>query len=240
MVIDTYAYEEPQASFLLEREPQDDESDLQFTDLALSAAEALCAGWLESLAWELFIACRDEDFYTHQSRVPPRSHWLLRKQQIAQGIRLDTLYTAEVIETVPELVPDGMRTWIRSALIQQCPGAPRFIPAWASIWSRAIRAKLPEPSCLSGRDELHVDCHAGIVSVPLEHVESDVWVSGPLDSHHVSPPASLILSNQGGFLTLSLQLCWSLWITNPAGRAQAEAAVDRVLALGRGWQRSEK
>jgi hypothetical protein len=234
----TYAYEDLRLLCLLEREPQDQESDAELTKLALSAVETLGAGWLEPLAWELHVACCDTEIpYTDANRVPPQAHWLLRQEQIPPGTRVDTLYAVSDIETAAALSPEQMRAWIANALEQECPDSPRFIPTWSSLWSRAMRVKLPDT--LKATEHLHVDCYAGVVSVPLEHMGSDIWVSGPREEYLFGPPGEVHLTNNDGFLATRLQSSWNLWLRDPAGRQQVEAAVDRVLALGHGWQRGK-
>lgn len=239
MLIDTYAYEDLRLLCLLEREPEDDESDSALAEIAVAAAEVLGEGWLEPLAWELYVACRDTDFYTNVNRLPPQAHWLLCTEHVPSGIRIETLYAAQVTETVPALLPAHLRAWVDSALKQECPGGPQFTPAWSSMWSRAMRVKLPDPQRYVGRPGLAVECQAGVVSVPLERAGHEVWVSGPRADSFMGPPGELHLTNSDGFLTIGLEGSWRLWIDDPAGRAQVEAAVERVLALDRGWRRSE-
>lgn len=240
MTADTYAHEEAHLTIGLEREPRERESLPDFTMEALLAMEALRAGWLEPLVWEMFIACCDtEMFYTDQSCQPPRPDWVLLKEQIPNGVQARLLHVEPVIRTVPAFNAECMRASIAEALDQKCPGAPRFAPSWSRLWSRAVQAELPDPQRFAGREGLRVDCYAGVLSVPLECREGKTYVSGPLEDYVFGPPAALTLGNDDGFLTIGLELYWSLWIDDPAGRAQVEAAVDRVLALDRGWRRSE-
>lgn len=239
MIVDSYAHEDLRLLCLLEREPEADESDSALADIALSAAEVFGAGWLAPLAWELLVACRDADFYTDVNRVPPQAHWLLRLEQVPAGIRIEPLYTAQVIETLPTLDSSSLCAWVDKALKQDCPGGSQFTPAWSSVWSRAMRVKLPDAQRFIGRASVAVEYHGGHASVPLERTGSDVWVSGPRTDSFMGPPGELHITNSDGFLTLALEGSWSLWIDDPAGREQVDAAVERVLALDRGWRRSE-
>lgn len=241
MFIDTYAYEDLRLICSLERDPLEVESDIQLAGLALSATEAFAGGWLEPLAWELYIACRDtETWYTDTNCVPPLAHWLLRKERVLPGVRVDTLYAAQVAETIDVLRPEAVEAWITEALRQECPGAPGSVPAWSSLRSRAVRVKLPDELHMAGRETLGVDCYAGLIQIPLEREPGGVWVSGPLEDPGIGPPVELSLENQDGSLSIHIQGSWRLWLDDNAGREQVDAAVARVLALGNGWQRVDR
>lgn len=241
MPFDIHAHEEALLRVGLEREPNDQESLLDSTRNAILAIQIFCAGWLEPLVWELSIACQDSELLHIEQRCqPPRPDWVLRRARIPSGVQARLLHVAPVLRTLPAFSPEDMHAWVTEALNQECPGAPRFVPAWSRLWSRAMQAALPDPQRFAGRDSMQIDCYAGPTSIPLECRDDKVYVSGPLESHVFGPPAALTLGNDDGFLTIDFEVYWDLWITEPAGRAQVEAAVDRVLALGRGWQRAER
>ena len=239
MPIDTYAYEEPCWSIRLERESEEDETEAQLVEEMLVAVEVLAAGWLEPLALHLSIGCYDtETFHAPNDCRPPRPQWFLRKETIPPGVEAKHIYVEPIVDTAPALTGDEIRTWAARALAQECPGAPRFIASWRELWWPAVRVKLPELSRTAGRDSLQVSCHAGTISVPLETDGDEVRVSGPLERYVIGPPVELTAYNEDGVTAIHLRVYWNLWSEDAAGREQVDAALRRVLALERGWERS--
>lgn len=103
-----------------------------------------------------------------------------------------------------------------------------------------MRARLPDAMSTPGQRDIKVDCYAGTLTIPRESVDGQAWVAGRPDDVLIGPPVRLTAGNLHGVLVnLDLAIYWTPWIRDPAGRAMVDAAVDRVLALGRGWQRSE-
>lgn len=235
-----FAFEEPHWSVRLERDVAENEGQEAIAQETLVAVLALAGDWWEPLVWELSVACYDtETLHAVPGCVPPRPHWLLRKERIPPGIRADDVLADPMIATTPEMTLERMSGWLREALAQECTNGPRLVPSWVELWSLAARVRLPDSLRVTGHGSLAVDCYAGTVSMPLEHLDGEAWVSGPLDAYVIGAPVELIIRNEDELaLAMELRVYWSLWIDDPAGRAQVEAAVDRVLALGRGWRRS--
>jgi hypothetical protein len=238
---DTYAHEEPPWAIRLEREvPSEDEVEAQTLDETLLAVEALTEGWVEPLALHLSVGCFDtEALHAPVACRPPQPEWFLRKQELPSGVEARHMYKDPVIDTADALSKESVRTWVARALRQDCPNAPRFIPSWRGLWWPAVRTRMSESLRLGEHEVLRVDCYAGTLSVPLERGAEGAWISGPLLHYVIGPPVDLAAINCDGLVTIDLNVYWTLWIDEPAGRAQVEAAVDRVLALGRGWQRSD-
>jgi hypothetical protein len=155
-----------------------------------------------------------------------------------EDVEAKFIYSNPVVDTVPALTFNETRAWIAQALKQECPNPPRLRPSWRELWWPAVRARLPEPISGIGHGKLAVNCYAGAISVTLEPSDNGVWVSGPLKRHVIGPPAELTAYNEDGVTAVYLRLYWSPWIEEP-GRALVEAAVARVLTLGRGWRRNE-
>lgn len=240
MRIDTKAYEEPHWSIRLQRESEEGATEQQVAEEMLTAMEVLSAGWLEPLAMHLSVGCYDtEAFYAPSDCRPPQPQWFRRKATISPSVKARPIYVDPIIDTVPEFTSEGTGAWIAHALMQECPNTPRFIPSWRELWWPAVRVRLPESSRGPQRDALQVNCYAGTLSVPLEKANDATWASGPLQDYVIGPPAKLVAYNEDGVIAVQLRTYWSLWIDDPAGRALVDAAVDRVLALGRGWRRSE-
>lgn len=240
MLTDTYAHEEEHWSLGVERESGEDETEQELIGHVLEAVDVLGAGWLEPLAWHLSIGCYDtETLYSPSGCRPPKPQWFLRKDMIPPGVEAKHVYAEPLVDTVPEFTRERTHAWIAHALEQECSTPARFIPSWRELWWPSVRIKLPDPPRMLDRDHLQVDCYAGTVSVPLERSADGLWVSGPLERYVIGPPAALTVYNEDGIIAIYLRLYWNLWIDDPAGRDQVEAAVGRVLALGRGWRRGD-
>jgi hypothetical protein len=235
------AHEEPHLTIRLELEPDEGVEQQALARQAIVAIDAVTAGWLEPLAWEMTVGCLDtESMDVPMNRHPSQPYWLLRKEQIPIGIEIRPFHGNHVFVTEPVLSSDPLDTWVAKALAQDCDQAPRFIPCWRRFWSLAMRARLPRTVSNLGHQNLSISCYAGNLAIPLEYTGDDAWVSGRPAGYVMGPPLSLTARNEDGLLvTLDLAVYWSLWIDDPAGRAQVEAAVDRVLALDGGWRRSE-
>lgn len=234
-----HAHEESHLSVRLEREAEDDDSETQLASEMLDAVEALAAGWLEPLALHLSVGCYDtEAFYAPEDSAPPQPQWFLRKDTLPAGISADPVYVEPVTTMVPDLGIQEIRAWVARAMSQRCPDAPRFIPSWRELYWTALRVRLPDSRAMLDGHALHVDCYAGNVAVAVEPRENTLWISGPLEQYSFGPPVTVIARNYDGVIAVGLDIYWSLWLDDPSGRAQVDAAVDRVLDLDRGWQRS--
>lgn len=240
MLADVHAYEESRWSVRLERESEENESEQDLAKEVLAAVDELAAGWIEPLALHLSIGCYDtETFHAPIDCEPPAPQWFLRKEIIPTGVKAAYVYVDPVMDTAPELSSQEIHEWVARAMAQECSGTPRFIPSWRELYWQAVRVNLPDPSGMAGCDSLRVSCYAGTVSIPLERSANEAWLSGPLANYGFGPPVKLLAHNYDGVIDVGFDVYWSLWINEPAGRAQVDAAVDRVLALGRGWRRSE-
>ena len=240
MPVHIHAYEEPRWSIRLERESEEGESEQQLAAEILDAMEVLAAGWLEPLALHLSIGCYDtESYYAPGDCEPPRPQWFLRKEVLPPGVKASFVYVDPVTDTAPALTAEGIRAWVAHAMAQECPNAPRYVTSWRELYWAAVRARLPEPARVADRDGLQVSCYAGTVAVPFERAEGEAWVSGPCEQYGFGPPIRLIARNHDGVVAIDLEICWSPWFEDPAGREQVDAALRRVLARERGWRRTE-
>jgi hypothetical protein len=235
------ADEEPLLSIRLEYMAGEGEGHLALAEQAIMAINALAGGWLEPLAWEMYVGCLDiELMHATMEQDPPQPFWLLRKERIPAGIELRPGYGNHTIVTEPTLSSERIQAWVSRALAQPCADAPRFIPYWDGFDTLAMRARLPASVANTADESLGMRCYAGNIAIPLERHDDQVWVSGPPEKYLIGPPVSLSAGNMDGhYINLDLAIYWTPWIRDPAGRAMVDAAVDRVLALGRGWQRSE-
>jgi hypothetical protein len=235
------AHEEPHLSIRLRYEAGEGEGHLALAEQAIVAIDVLADGWLEPLAWEMYVGCFDAELMdTPMKPKPPQPFWLLRRERIPADIEIRPMYGDHTVVSEPVLPFERIRAWAAQALAQTCAGAPRFVPFWASVDTLAMRARLPASVANAADDSLRMRCYAGSIAIPLERHDDQVWVSGPPERYLIGPPVNLTASNLYGMVIhLDLAVYWTPWIRDPAGRAMVDAAVDRVLTLGRGWQRSE-
>lgn len=241
MGTNTYAYDEPCLSIRLEYMAGEGEGQDTLAEQAIAAIDVVTAGWLAPLAWEMYVGCLDTELmHAAVACELPQPYWLLCRERVPPGIDVDPVYDKHMVATETELSPDRLRPWITQALAQTCGHAPRFVPYWDSFHTLAMRARLPEAVSSPRQETLRMECYAGTIIMPIDRIDGQGWVSGPPEQHFIGPPLKLTASNMHGmYINLDLAIYWDLWTRDPAGRAQVEAAVERVLALGRGWQRAE-
>jgi len=235
MPVDVYAHETPRWSIRLERETDEEDTEQHLIEETLAAIRVLAADWLQPLALHLSIGCYDTETYHAPSDCePPQPQWFLRQNDLSPCVKADYIYADPVIEMAPELTDDRIRAWVAHAMAQECSNAPRFIPSWRELYWPAVRIRLPDPSYAAGSETLQIGCYAGTISVPLERRDGDLWLSAPRKDYGVGSPVGLTARNYDGVVAIGLDICWTLWIDALAGREEIEAAISRVLGLGRG------
>lgn len=234
------AHEEPHLTIRLKYEADEGEGQLELANQVITAVDALAADWLEPLAWDMYLGCLDAELMdTPMHSKPPQPYWLLRKEQIPAGVEVRPIHSDHIICCEPVLLSEPIRAWAARALAQTCADAPHSIPYWVGLDTLAIRARLPVLVDSAAHERLRVDCYAGTITIPVDCIDNQFWVSGPPEKHVIGPPVRLTASNLYGMVVdLDLAIYWSPWLNQP-GRALVDAAVERVLALGRGWRRSE-
>lgn len=118
------------------------------------------------------------------------------------------------------------------AAFAQSPPLENLEIALAELEIAAVEVALPEG--------LELKLLAGdkqVVPV-LRQSGARCLAQGP-DYNFVGPPVSLRASNRYGSTRIVVEFFWDFWLKHPEGLAQVHAAIERVLARGRGWQVTE-
>ncbi len=211
-----------------------DEEDEHCRDTTLKMVEAisaLCRDWLSPLAVSMrFEARNPEDYYFPDSEHPPAEpSWLLRVREWDEQIDLrhhlrdpqertvEVLGAAELLDCVTEATEQPLLP-PRQIMMCECS-----VPALA--------VTLPEPIELEPR---YVDSLVRVVSA--RRADRRWVIAGPRGPWAATLPLAVESSNSHGTSHVSLVIFWDFWLRHEAGRAQVRGAVERVLALGRGWK----
>lgn len=229
--IETQAAEEWLQYLSLVREEPDGES-CRDTALELTAAvAALCSGWIFPLAVSLRIEARNpEDYYfADRENPPPRPYWFLRLHEWDDRLSLSPDWVDPQERCVSAIGDVELQSFVKEALTQRLAVEPREL-ALPALTVNALAIVLP--------DGIALEPHYGRspVSPILVDEGQHSLVLGPKLGIAGGMPARLRATNIHGTSRLGLELLWDFWTVHPAGRAQVQAAIERVLARGGGWQ----
>lgn len=231
LLVKTRAEDDWMKSFSFIREEPDGES-CRDTALDLTAAvSALCHGWFTPLAVSLRIETRNpEDYYfSDGENPPPNPYWFLRLHEWDPRISLSPDWIDPQERRVSAIGDSELRAFTEEALAQRLPVEPREL-ALPELTVNALEISLPDGIELEPQ-------YRGIPVRPLMVRDGQrSLILGPKFATAGGMPARLRATNGHGTSRLSLEVLWDFWTVHPAGRAQVQAAMERVLARGNGWQ----
>jgi hypothetical protein len=209
--------------------PEEITDELELTRIGLDAIDAFNL-WVEPLAAELSLGLVDTNIdYPVESPLPATPQWLVRRETIAEGIRIDAMLANPVVETRADLTTETLYEWIASAL-SQAPPEPQFRVTWRELRIGAVRVAVP--AALGSRKELVLTAGNGELRVPVDRDASGAWVSGPLEQLPTEPPIALRITNTDGYFVLQISRHWSIW-TSGAGATDIDESVQNLTQ--RGW-----
>jgi hypothetical protein len=230
--IETYASDEWIQTCTLVRETDEEDESCRAAALEIAAAtSSLCGDWLLPLAVHVRVESRNpEDYYFADDEHPPAfSHWSLRPTVWDERLHYSPFWIDSQERRVASIGATALLAFVEEAVGQPPQVVPREI-ALAELSISALGVALPEGLELE-------PLYRRIPVVPIIEIhERRSLVIGPKSLTAGGLPMSLRATNKYGSMRLNLELLWDFWIEHPAGQAQVRAAIDRVLARGRGWQ----
>jgi hypothetical protein len=227
---ESYASDESLQHFYFAREPTAEESDRAAALELVAATSALMSDWIAPLAVSVRVeSCDPSHYYFEDDDHPPaRPHWFLRRHELDPRLFITEVWIDSEERRVAAIGGAELLSLVQEALAQP-PPLEHLEVTLAEVVVKATEVALPEGI------ELALTYGGGPLK-PVLVFDGKRWLALGPDHGPVGPPARLRASNIHGRTTIGLELCWDFWREHPAGRAQARAAIERVLARGRGWQ----
>ncbi len=136
------------------------------------------------------------DFHIRESLSPPR-------------VELKAIYASEDrASLVPVLTTGAIRNWCMGALRQPSPDSDRSL-TFKQMWCVFARARY---FALGGDEELILaDAGGNTWPVPILRRDGGLWAPGPLVDRAMDAPASFVIENVDGELSIDVQIGWELW-----------------------------
>lgn len=216
--------------FSLFREEGEDESGRAGALELVAAIGSLCQEWISPLAVSLYVESRDPaNFYVADGGLPPNlPAWFLRKRDLDERLSVSPDWVSSQERQVEAIHDAQLRTFVEEALDQR-PSAAHLETTFSSLTVNALAMVLPDDV------ELSLRYGGRSLNLALVRDRQRTLVLGPSDGP-AAMPATLSASKEHTLTYLYFSLHWDLWVKHPGGRAQVRAAIERVLARGRGWQ----
>lgn len=227
---ESYASDHALQYFSFAREQEEDESEQASAQELVKAAVALMGDWIFPLTVDLRVeTCDPSNYYFEDSEHPPRyAAWFLRRHQLDERLFISEMWEEAQERRVDFIGEEEIGALVEEAL-SQAPPLESLEVTLAELAVRSAAISLP----------LDVELALAYGGGPLKPVlvrDGDHQLAMGPDHGPVGPPVRLRAHNAHGHTRLQLELHWDFWREHPAGIAQARAAVERVLARGRGWQ----
>lgn len=230
MRIEAYASDESLQFFSFVREEAEDETDRAAALELVSAAVALCDDWIFPLTASVRVeSCAPANHYFDDLEHPPaRPAWFLRQHGLDERLYISPAWIDSQERCFDVIGGEEILAVVHEALAQP-PPAEHLEVTLAELLIDATAVVMPQGADIALR------YYRGPLQPLLLRDGEKLLALGP-DHGPVGPPASLRASNEHGRTSLSLTLFWDLWTHHPDARAQARAALERVLSRGRGWR----
>lgn len=227
------ASDEPILWFALQQDQTERQTARAVAGELIDAIAAFLGEWISPLTVGLRFECRDPDNcdLEDQSHPPSRATWFLRRRQLDERLLIQPSWTGSE-ERQADLIGSAEVSSLIAVAFAQAPPLANLEIALAELEIAAVEVALPEG--------LEIKLLAGNKQVLPVLLRSGArcLAQGP-DFNFVGPPVSLRASNRYGSTRVVVEFFWDFWLKHPAGLAQVHAAINRVLARGRGWQVTE-
>jgi hypothetical protein len=219
--------------FSFSREIEEGESERSAAVELLKAMAALMGQWISPLTVDIRVeSCDPLNYYIEDSDHPPaQAAWFLRCRNLDDRLNIGEMWIDSEERQVDVIGEAEILAVFDEALAQPAPIEGLEV-SLAELAVRSAAVALPS--------ELEVTLsYAGGPLKPLFVRDGERQLALGPTGGPVGPPARLRAYNTHGKTSIQIELHWDLWREHPAGIAQARAAVERILARGRGWQLEE-
>lgn len=226
---EVYASDHALQYFSFSREKEEGESERDAALELVRATVALMGDWIAPLTVDVRVeSCDPSNYYSEDSDHPPqRAAWFLRRHQVDERLFISEMWV-DVEERRVDVIGEVEILELVGESLAQSPPREGVEVTLAELAVRSAAIVLP-PNI-----DLALTYGGGSLTPVLVGDGGRQLAIGP-DSGPVGPPVRVHAYNSHGETSLQIELHWDLWRAHPAGIAQARAAVERVLARGRGW-----
>ena len=227
-MMETQANDQPLRGFVLEREElSGDGAHAAAARELLSAMHVLAHEWIEPLCVSFVLDCRDADGAPQSIVDGTTRYGFLQAPDVPDDVIVRPPWAGAQIEIV-ELDESSVAARVESARRQPCAEVGYERSLREVEWT-ATRARLPISQ------PLLVRYGGSEVASRVERRDGNAWAVGPVASWPVAP-ISLHGFSEYGITNLTLHVSWSIWLEQPQ---LIEEALERVLAVGSGWERQQ-
>ncbi|GHG98818.1 hypothetical protein [Streptomyces lanatus] len=224
---------------------------------------------VQPISAEAVIGCLDREFDYPVSGVgPQRPHWFIHDRlSVSESAALgedphraddqaldvvDPWHVDPVIEAVPQLSAEVIRSWLERAQAQPSLEPETDRVGWTCLWFNATRALVSHPHVpgalwTSSASTSPADATPSIAleaaetrwiaNVPCQWRDGAAWLAGPtreMRRHGVRAPITLYATNYGQ-VEVTIHANWSLWTEERSSGRAALIDVARTL-LADGWR----
>ena len=199
--------------------------------IALHGLFTLAAGLFEPLTVEVILACCDAPTGAVLDE-PDQQYRQIELENAGANLKLRSGRVGSRITIAPSLNTETVAHWLEDQLRFDCDHPDR-VPGWSDLLVDAVRAPLPPGVVEAGQDFIPLILGHGILNYPVSHDGERYWISGPLTEHAYAPPLRSTISQEAGFLTMSITLGWTLWSdADGAAFPNVQRSLDRLGAEG--------
>lgn len=219
--------------------PDHVDDELGYAEIAVDALFALAEALFEPLAVNVALRCCHAEFgYPLDEPRPATPFHQLRRAAVPEAVAIPDVWNRLVVSRAARLDRAVVLGWFADLLADPHCSQPGTTTGWSELIVAAVRARLPEATGRGvepGGDALSVSEGAGVIRYPVERIGDDFWVAGPLAGNSDTVPFRVRIVNDAGSMSLEWWQNWSPWIEgDAAGRADVEAAIRRLSAMGWG------
>lgn len=228
-VSNLYVYTPPGSAVSLAKENPIASASVQAQRDLLASVAAL-RPLVVPLAFELSVAAFPDDFPISADALrPPIALWQWAIEpwppHVEPPLEVDPAHASAVV--APEL--PALESCLERSLKQHAPdGYTLTIDTYSALRTRTC---LGTGLC-GGDTSVVVELHGEQVGVPVERMDGQLWVAGPLRETSTYPPVAVEFANLGTFVQLRLNLGWSLFCPQTAFHSMLVAALRRLVELG--------
>jgi hypothetical protein len=214
-------------------------NSLELDDLRLAEEAIAClrefSSFVQPLAADLIVRCRDQDWLFVDEAEPSFSHWYIRASSLPVGVTVMSKIKDSQVSEKPNLSPEILLDWIRTALNQDYSNSEICQMTWWQLEIGATRARIFNEKAFESRQFFALDSDMEELHLPLEYRDDGLWVSGSTNDLLGGSPFAILLTQEYGGLSITIYAHWSLWTQpNSMEHSALQRAISRLISTG--WE----
>ena len=189
---------------------------------------------MEILSASLWVTYYDIDSeLTLEDNYPEQPFWMIRKEGLPENVRVNAAWEDEKIIIADKIDSLSVKEWIYSAMKANQSPKPGLELCWKQIIFSTTKCRTFLPDNFFKGDEITVEEEGRIYQHPVERVNGETWITGPLESKSLSAPIRIIVDDMSGLFTMDISLYWSFWTDKDApGTNKVNESIQQLLEKG--------